>query len=84
LLYNFNAQSYVYSAEISLSTLLIKIKIQNLKVFIVIDKYNLIRTVKLKISLLFNNLKIIHIIKALEKRVGVVVIRITIKIISKQ
>jgi hypothetical protein len=84
LLYNFNAQSYVYSAEISLSTLLIKIKIQNLKVFIVIDKYNLIRTVKLKISLVLNNLKIIHVIKALEKRVGVVVIRITIKIISKQ
>lgn len=84
MLYNFNAQSYVYSAEISLSTLLIKIKIQNLKVFIVIDKYNLIRTVKLKISLVLNNLKIIHVIKALEKRVGVVVIRITIKIISKQ
>lgn len=84
MLYNFNAQSYVYSAEISLSTLLIKIKIQNLKVFIVIDKYNLIRTVKLKISLLFNNLKIIHIIKALEKRVRVAIIIITIKIISKQ
>ena len=84
MLYNFNAQSYVYSAEISLSTLIIKIKIQNLKVFIVIDKYNLIRTVKLKISLLFNNLKIIHIIKALEKRVRVAIIIITIKIISKQ
>jgi hypothetical protein len=84
LLCNFNAQSYVYSAEISLSTLLIKIKFQNLKFFIVIDRYNLIKTVKIKISLLFNNLKIIHVIKALEKRVGVVVIRITIKIISKQ
>ena len=84
MLYNFNAQSYVYSAEISLSTLLIKIKIQNLKFFIVIDRYNLIRTVRLKISIVLNNLKIIHVIKALEKRVGVVVIRITIKIITKQ
>lgn len=74
LLYNFNAQSYVYSAEISLSTLLIKIKIQNLKLFIVIDRYNLIRTVKCKISLVLNTLKIINIIKALDKRVRVAVV----------
>lgn len=74
LLYNFNAQSYVNSAEISLSTLLIKIKIQNLKLFIVIDRYNLIKTVKCKISLVLNTLKIINIIKALDKRVRVAVV----------